>query len=110
MGDAALFSEEQSRPGPELYPPQSVGQLIEKLNKTRPSDRVYYRLSRPDAGAFYGGRSMPSLPPSVLEVLTGGNTSGETVALRDTVLAEGAEQVEYVVTGEHRIELNVRRR
>jgi hypothetical protein len=26
------------------------------------------------------------------------------------VLAEGAEQVEYVVSGEHRIELNVRRR
>ena len=110
VGDAALFSQEQSRPGPELYPPQSIGQLIEKLNKTRPSDRVYYRLSRPDAGAFYGGRPMPSLPPSVLEVLTGGNTSGETVALRNTVLAEGAEQVEYVVSGEHRIELNVRRR
>jgi hypothetical protein len=110
VGDAALFSGEQGRPGPQPYPPQSIGQLIEKLNKTRRSDRVYYELSRAGAGAFYGGRSMPSLPPSVLQILTGGNTSGETVELRTTVLAEGAEQVEYVVSGEHRIELNVRRR
>ena len=53
---------------------------------------------------------MPSLPPSVLDILSNSQTSGESIQLSKTVLHEASEPVEYVVSGEHRIELNVRRR
>jgi hypothetical protein len=110
IGDAGVVTaEEAGFAGGELQP-RSVEQLIAELNRRRPSDRIYFQVSREDEGAFYGGRKMPSLPPSVLGVLSGGRTSGETVRLSRQVLFESSEPVEYVVSGEHRIELNVRRR
>jgi len=110
VGDAGVVSAEESSFIQGEPAPQSVEQLIRLLNRTRSNDRIYYQLSRADKGAFYGGRRMPSLPPSVLDVLSNGRTSGETIQLSSTVLFESSEQVEYVVSGEHRIELNVRRR
>ena len=110
VGDSGVVAAEESSFRQGEFTPQSVEQLIRLLNDARPSDRIYYQLARPDEGAFYGGRPMPSLPPSILDVLTADQTSGETVEIQKTILWEDSEQVEYVVSGEHRIELNVRRR
>jgi hypothetical protein len=110
VGDAGIVSAEESSFVRGDLAPQSVEQIIRLLNRTRPSDRIYYQLSRTDEGAFYGGRRMPSLPPSVLDILSNSQTSGESIQLSKTVLHEASEPVEYVVSGEHRIELNVRRR
>ena len=109
VGGADAATAEESgfrRGGSEAH---SVEQLIGEINRNRPSDRVYYQLSRADEGAVYGGHPMPSLPPSVIDVLRAEATSGETQALRRTLLLEGSEAVAYVVSGEHRIELSVRR-
>jgi len=109
IGDAgAVAAEERSFAGGELEP-DSVEEIIRRLNRTRPRDRIYYQVSREDQGAFYGGRRMPSLPPSVIGLLNGGQTSGEAVRLNKKVLIESSEPVDYVVSGEHRIELTVRR-
>ncbi|MCH7825517.1 MAG: hypothetical protein IH849_12005 [Acidobacteria bacterium] len=110
VGDSGVVAAEESSFRQGEFTPQNVEQLIQLLNDARPSDRIYYQLARPDQGASYGGRLMPSLPPSILEVLTADQTSGETMEIRKTILWEDSEQVEYVVSGEHRIELNVRRR
>ena len=110
VGGAGVVAAEESSFVRGDLAPQSVEQIIRLLNRTRPSDRIYYQLSRTDKGAFYGGRRMPSLPPSVLDILSNSQTSGETIQLSKTVLYESSEPVEYVVSGEHRIELNVRRR
>ncbi len=110
VADGGVVSEDESSSDRGIVEPESVEQLIRQLNDARPSDRIYYQLSRADKGAVYGGRAMPSLPPSVLDVLTATRTSGETKALDKRVLSEGFEQVEYVVSGEHRIALTVRRR
>lgn len=109
VGDAATMTAEESSAARGNIQPQSVEQLIRRLNRSRPSDHVYYQLSREAAGAFYSGRRMPSLPPSVLGVLAGGQTSGESTVLSKTVLVEASEAVEYVVSGEHRLTINVRR-
>ncbi|MGD8817319.1 MAG: SpoIVB peptidase S55 domain-containing protein, partial [Acidobacteriota bacterium] len=109
IGDAgAVAAEERSFAGGELEP-DSVEEVIRRLNRTRPRDRIYYQVARDDQGAFYGGRKMPSLPPSVIGLLSGGQTSGEAVRLNKKVLIESSEPVDYVVTGDHRIELTVRR-
>ncbi len=110
VGDSSVVAAEESSFRQGEFTPQNVEQLIRLLNNARPSDRIYYQLARPDEGALYGGRPMPSLPPSILDVLTADQTSGETVEIQKTILWEDSEKVEYVVSGEHRIELNVRRR
>lgn len=109
VGGAGVVTEEESSFVQGDLAPQSVEDIIRLLNRTRPSDRIYYQLSRTDKGAFYGGRLNPSLPPSVLDILSSSQTSGETMQLSKRVLYESSEPVEYVVSGEHRIELNVRR-
>ncbi len=110
VADGGVVAADERSAGRGAVQPQSVEQLIGQLNEARPSDRIYYQVSRPGAGAVYGGRAMPSLPPSILDVLSAGSTSGESEPLSKVVISEGSEQVEYVVSGEHRIELNVRRR
>ena len=110
IGDAGVMRAEEASAVRGELAPQSIEQVIEELNRSRPSDRIYFQLSREDAGAYYGGRRMPSLPPSVLGVLGANQTSGESVLLGRRVLYASSEPVEYVVTGEHRIGLNVRRR
>lgn len=109
VGDAATLVAEEAGAARGDVQPQSVEQLIGRLNRSRPSDHVYYQLSRDAEGAYYGGRYMPSLPPSVLGVLRGGPTSGESTPLGKTVLFEGSAAVEYVVSGEHRLTVDVRR-
>jgi hypothetical protein len=110
VGDSGVVAAEESSFRQGEFTPQNIEQLIQLLNEARPSDRIYYQLARPDEGALYGGRRMPSLPPSILDILTADQTSGEIVEIRKTILWEDSEHVEYVVSGEHRIELNVRRR
>jgi hypothetical protein len=89
--------------------PRNLRQMVEMINSRRASDSIYVQLSRPAEGAMFGGRPMPTLPASVLEVLMAGQTSGEAVRLRKTVVLEEKSSVGYLVTGEHRIELTVRR-
>ena len=84
-------------------------QLVKMLNSRRAGDSVYVRVSRPAEGAMFGGQPMPTLPASVLEVLMAGQTSGEAVRLRSTVVLDNKSNVDYLVSGEHRIELIVRR-
>jgi len=89
--------------------PRNLQQLVDQINDMRASDKIYVQLSRPAEGAMFGGQPMPTLPASVLEVLLAGQTSGETVRLRRTTIFEEENSVDMLVTGEHRIELRVRR-
>jgi hypothetical protein len=89
--------------------PRDLHQLVDLINDMRASDNIYLQLSRPAEGAMFGGQPMPALPASVLEVLMAGQTSGEAVRLRRTVILEEENSVDLLVTGEHRLELRVRR-
>ncbi len=89
--------------------PRDLHQLVDLINDMRASDNIYLQLSRPAEGAMFGGQPMPALPASVLEVLTAGQTSGETVRLRRTAILEEENSVDLLVAGEHRLELRVRR-
>jgi len=89
--------------------PRDLHQLVDLINDMRASDNIYVHLSRPAEGAMFGGQPMPTLPASVLQVLMAGQTSGETVRLRKTTILEEENSVDLLVTGEHRLELRVRR-
>jgi hypothetical protein len=89
--------------------PRDLHQLVDLINDMRASDNIYLQLSRPAEGAMFGGQPMPALPAFVLEVLTAGQTSGETVRLRRTAILEEENSVDLLVAGEHRLELRVRR-
>ncbi len=90
--------------------PRDLGQLVEQLNRARRSDHLYIQMSRPAAGALINGRLLPALPPSVLGMLGSEQSRGDVVPVRRAVVMESSQAVDYVVTGSHRIELNVQGR
>ena len=109
VGDAAVVSREERGFIQGEFVPRNVRHLVRLLNSIRVNDSIYVQVSRADEGAFFGGELMPSLPASILEVLLARQISGEVVRLTKSVILEEEKPVEYVVTGEHRIELTVRR-
>ncbi|MFQ5743853.1 MAG: SpoIVB peptidase S55 domain-containing protein [Acidobacteriota bacterium] len=109
IGDAAAVSREEQGFIQGEFAPQSLAHLVRLLNNIRANDSIYVQMSRPAEGAFFGGEPMPSLPISMLKVLSAQQTSGEIVRLEKTVMLEENYPVEYVVSGEHRLQLTVRR-
>jgi hypothetical protein len=109
VADATVMTLEDLGPTQGERRARDLGQLVRMLNSRRASDSVYVRVSRPAEGAMFGGQPMPTLPASVLEVLMAGQTSGEAIRMRRTVVLDEKSSVEYLVSGEHRIELTVRR-
>jgi len=109
IGDAAAVSREEQGFIQGTVTPSSLDDLVRLLNDIRVNDSIYVQASRPDEGAFFGGRAMPALPASMLQILGSAKTSGQVVELRKSVLLEEKLPVDYVVSGQHRIELRVER-
>lgn len=109
VGDAGAVSREEQSFIQGEFTPRSLEHLVRLLNNIRTNDRIYVQATREDEGALVRGEPMPSLPLSVLEILSAGQTSGEVIRLSKSVILEEETPVEYVVSGQHRIQLRVRR-
>ena len=110
IGDARSVSTEEASFIQGQFKPASLRHLVRLLNNIRRNDRIYVQVSRADEGASVRGEVMPSLPPSVLEVLSSRQTSGDVIRLKKSVIVEEEKQVDFVVSGVHRMEIKVRRR
>jgi hypothetical protein len=102
VGDANRLSAEDRRTarGAET---QEVAQLIRTFNKARRSNRLYARLSSPDAGAVVNGEPLAALPPSVLAVLEADRNSGTYTPLRSATRGEWELPVELAVSGSRQL-------
>ena len=102
VGDANRLSAEDRRSarGAET---QEVAQLIRTFNKARRSNRLYVRLSSPDAGAVVNGEPLAALPPSVLAVLEADRNSGTYSALRSATRGEWELPVELAISGSRQL-------
>jgi SpoIVB peptidase S55 len=104
VADASRLSQEDrnARRGAET---QRVSQLIRTFNRARRNNRLYIRLSAPDAGAVVNGEAMTALPPSVLAVLEADRNSGSFGALRTATRGEWELPVELAVSGSRQLTL-----
>ena len=109
IGDAATISREEESFIQGSFSPKNIGHLVRLLSSIRRNDRIIIQMSRPDEGGLVSGEVMPSLPPSVLEILSAQQSRGEFVPLRRSVLLEQEQEVDFVVAGSHRIQLVVER-
>ena len=108
VGDAESAAREEfggSRPRP-----RDLDGLLEQLARRRRNDRLYVQLSGAVAGAVVAGEPLPSLPPSLLEVLTDSGARGDVTPLSRALLGEIELPVGYVVSGMQRIVLEVQER
>ena len=86
---------------------QRVSQLIRTFNRARRNNRLYVRLTSPDAGAVVNGEPMAALPPSVLAVIESDRNSGTVGSLRTTTRGEWELPLDVAVTGSRQLTLNL---
>lgn len=109
VGTAQTLTQQEIRSTPQRFRPQEVGQLITMLNTRRMNNKVYIKLYQTNTGGFLKGTEMPALPPSVLSVMNSSRTNGSFTSIREFILAEHEISTDYVITGQSRGQLKVKR-
>ena len=107
VSDATQLTQRERQQGLALRNAENLDQIIKALNDVRRNNRLYIKLLSPSAGAIVRGKTLPSLPPSVLAVLEGDRRSGDLVRLRQATLGEWQIQTDYVVSGSRLLTINV---
>ncbi len=110
VGDAASIEQREAAAIQSSNRPRNLAQVIRLLNNLRRSDRLYMRATRAATGALLNGETLPALPPSVLQVLSSEQAKGDVVRLDRALILEIVQPVDYVVSGSHQIEVQVRNR
>jgi hypothetical protein len=106
VADAARTTADDRRDmrGADL---QRVSQFMRTFNRARRNNRLYVRLTSPDAGAVVNGEPMAGLPPSVLAVLESDRNSGTVATLRNTTRGEWELALDFAVTGSRQLTLSL---
>jgi hypothetical protein len=107
--DAATMDAMEQREARQGFAPRDMGQLLLALNRLRAGNRVYARLTRPGGGAIVGGEYLPSLPGSVLSVLSSADQGAGVVPLAASTVWTGELSTEWAVTGWRQITVPVER-
>jgi hypothetical protein len=106
VADAARTTADDRREmrGADL---QRVSQFMRTFNRARRNNRLYVRLTSPDAGAVVNGEPMTGLPPSVLAVLEADRNSGTVGSLRSSTRGEWELALDFAVTGARQLTLSL---
>jgi hypothetical protein len=109
VGSAAVMDAIEQREMRQAFAPRDLPALVQALNKLRSGDRVYARLTRPGAGAVVGGEYLPSLPGSVLSVLTSSDQGTSVVPLASTLVWRADAATGHAVSGVRQVAVVVQR-
>jgi hypothetical protein len=107
-GDQSRFAGMRLAGGASPAGEASLDDLIAHLNRGRPSNAIYVRVSQVAPGAFINQQSLPALPLSMLSVIGSSQTAANTVRTADSALMINAEPVGYAVRGSKVIRIMVR--
>jgi len=86
----------------------TAADLIRTFNQLKRTDRLYAILTRTSNGAVIGTSEMPDLPPSMLATINNDRTSGGSKpAVQSTISSTELPAVEYLVTGQQKLSIDV---
>lgn len=92
----------------QQFVPESLEELVAKINKLKKNDLLYLQAKRVTTGAVIGSSELPNLPPSVLATLNTSRTSGVYTPTVESVVAEmQVPKAEYIITGNQELEITV---
>lgn len=109
VADAATMDAVEQREMRQAFAARDVDHLLRALNRLRAGNRIYARLTRPGAGAVVGGEYLPSLPASVLSVLSSPDQGTSVVRLPASVVWRGDLATDRAVSGWRQIAVAVER-
>ncbi len=111
VADAATVSSMERREARQAFQPRDLDQLIRAINSLRKNNRLYVRLSRADrSGAIVSGEYLPSLPPSVMNILQADDSTSGFTPLRSSTILEQEVVTDFSVSGSRVLTVKVTRR
>ena len=105
VSDAKSSIQETGARNPEKLKPHSFEQLLELLQETEKNNEVIVRVFTPLGGVSIRGEELPSLPPSMLSIMT---SSMETGIRSSAGEIFRRIPTEWVISGTQRLRIKVR--
>jgi hypothetical protein len=109
VADATTMDAVEQREMRQGFTARDVDHLLRELNRLRVGSRIYARLTRPGGGAVVGGEYLPSLPGSVLSVLSSPDQGTSVVPLPASTVWAGELATDRAVSGWRQITVSVER-
>jgi hypothetical protein len=86
-----------------------VKQAVSLINQERTNNRLYVSLVEDTPTAYYEDKMMPSLPPSVLNVMQAGRASSRSIVMApDSATEQMSLPFDYVISGSYALKFVVR--
>lgn len=105
VGDGSKLQEKSAS---RKFVPETLSDLIGKINEVKKNDRLYVQSYRTTKGAIVGSDEMPNLPPSVLATMNNGRTSGGFTPTVETMVSEvEVAPAKFIITGQQSIKIEV---
>jgi SpoIVB peptidase S55 len=109
VADAATMDAVEQREMRQGFVARNLDDLLRELNRLRVGSRIYARLTRPAGGAVVGGQYFPSLPGSVLSVLSSPDQGTSVVPLPASPVWSGELATDRAVSGWRQLGVSVER-
>ena len=107
FSDADTLNRMQN--GAVLSEHMDIPQTVSLLNQERRNDRLYVSLLEAGPTVFYEDKTMPSLPPSVMNVMqTGRTASRRLVSSAENLVEQGSIPFDLVVDGAYALRIQVK--
>jgi hypothetical protein len=108
VGSANYMTLWDRRFAPGKFRPQNFDELVYILNNMKKNNVLYIQLKALEKGAIIGGKELPNLPPTILNILSENKTKGAVDNLREFVLKEFEVPMEYGIYAGKSIQLKVK--
>ena len=109
VADAATMDAVEQREVRQRFAARNIDHLLRELNRLRVGSRIYARLTRPGGGVVVGGEYLPSLPGSVLSVLSSPDQGTSVVPLPASPVWAGELATDRAVSGWRQLSVSVER-
>ena len=109
VADAATMDAVEQREMRQRFAARDLDDLLREINRLRVGSRIYARLTRPGGGAVVGGEYLPSLPGSVLSVLSSPDQGTSVVPLPTSPVWSGELATDRAVSGWRQLTVSVER-
>ncbi len=110
VGSAAAYSSELAAAGEGGADPVDLAGLVQRMNATPRADALYVVATAASAGATVAGAPMPGLPPSVMGMLSAGNSVADVGRLERRLVYRDAIEMARVISGTASVDIEVVRR
>lgn len=110
VGSAASYLAELEAAGAGGAEPTDLAGLVRRLNAAPRGDVLYVVATSKAAGATVAGTPMPTLPPSVMEMLNSGASAADVGRLDRRLVYSAGIEMARVISGSGSVDIEVVRR